>query len=113
MLIGLLRIDFLKSQRQALDKIKKSDKSRMRIQLVAKLNAKWFREFLAYDPAFDLGHITVPVLAITGSKDIQVNPEDLKIMAERGCSHFEAHEVPDVTHLLRADPDEPSIATYG
>jgi hypothetical protein len=88
------------------------DKNWIRLQLIKKLNAKWFREFLAYDPAEDLSRIKVPVLAITGSKDIQVNPEDLKVMAELVQTNFEAHELSDVTHLLRADPGEPSIATY-
>jgi hypothetical protein len=111
-LIDLLRIDVRKSQRKAFDRIKKSDKNWIRLQLIKKLNAKWFREFLAYDPAEDLSRIKVPVLAITGSKDIQVNPEDLKVMAELVQTNFEAHELSDVTHLLRADPGEPSIATY-
>lgn len=110
-LIDKLRIDVLKSQRKALERIKKSKRASMRIQLV-KLNAKWFREFIAYDPAEDLSRITVPVLAITGAKDIQVNPQDLERMAKLVRSDFEAHQVPDLTHLLRADPGEPGIATY-
>jgi pimeloyl-ACP methyl ester carboxylesterase len=110
-LIDRLRIDVLKSQRKALERIKKSKRASMRIRLV-KLNAKWFREFLAYDPAEDLSRITVPVLAITGTKDIQVNPQDLERMGKLVRSDFEAHQVPDLTHLLRADPGEPSIATY-
>ncbi|HUC84912.1 MAG TPA: alpha/beta fold hydrolase [Candidatus Acidoferrales bacterium] len=111
-LIQLLHIDVLKSQRKALDKIKKTKKNCIRLKLIKKLNAKWFREFLAYDPAQDLARMTVPVLAITGSKDIQVNPEDLKVMAKLIPGSFEFQEIPDVTHLLRAEPGEPSIATY-
>jgi pimeloyl-ACP methyl ester carboxylesterase len=110
-LIDKLGIDLLKSQRKALERIKKSTRASMRIQLV-KLNAKWFREFLAYDPAQDLSRITIPVLAITGAKDIQVNPQDLERMAKLVRGDFEAHQVPDLTHLLRTDPGEPSIATY-
>lgn len=110
-LIDRLGIDLLKSQRKALEKIKRSKGASMRIRLV-RLNAKWFREFLAYDPAEDLSRITVPVLAITGSKDIQVNPQDLARMAKLVRDNFEAHQVPDLTHLLRADPGEPGLATY-
>ncbi len=43
----------------------------------AKINARWMREFMTHDPRARLSRITVPVLAITGSKDRQVNPADL------------------------------------
>jgi uncharacterized protein len=111
-LINALHIDVQKAQRKQFEKIKRSTKDWYRIQLVAKLNAKWTREFLAYDPADDLPKIQIPVLAITGSKDIQVDPSDLKTMARLVKSEFEAHEVPDVTHMLRAEPGEPTLSTY-
>jgi pimeloyl-ACP methyl ester carboxylesterase len=110
-LIDLLHIDVLKAQRKALRKIKQSRKDTMRVQLVQRINAKWLREFLTYDPAEDLAHIRVPVLAITGSKDIQTPPEDLSTM-ERLVADIETHEVPDLTHILRKDAGEPSLATY-
>jgi alpha-beta hydrolase superfamily lysophospholipase len=69
-LIKLLRINVAKAQQKQLDKIKISIKDYYRVQLIAKLNAKWLREFLAYNPAQDLSKIEVPVLAITGAKDI-------------------------------------------
>ena len=84
----------------------------MRVQLVQKINAKWMREFLTYDPAKDLAHISVPVLAIAGSKDIQVDPGDLQRMKELVMAQYEAHELPDVMHLLRRDPGEPTLANY-
>jgi len=111
-LIDLLHIDVQKSVAKQLDKIKHSTKNSYRRQLVARVNAKWMREFMAYDPATDLPKIHVPVLAITGSKDIQVNPADLKRMAELVPAEFEAHEVPDITHILRAEPGEPTLSTY-
>ena len=92
------------AQLKAFAKIKKSTKDSYRVQGIRKINAKWMREFLAYDPAEDLARIEVPVLAITGSKDIQVNPADLDVMAGLVRSEFEPHVVPDLTHLLRADP---------
>jgi pimeloyl-ACP methyl ester carboxylesterase len=110
-LIDLFHVDVLKRQAAQLDKIKRSTKNSYRIQL-AKINAKWMREFLAYDPAADMPNIHVPVLAITGSKDIQVDPADLDRMAELIPAEFEKHEVPDITHMLRAEPGEPSISTY-
>ncbi|MBN2240333.1 MAG: alpha/beta fold hydrolase [Dehalococcoidales bacterium] len=111
-LIDHMHIDVAKSQQKQLDKIKKTTKGSMRIQLISKLNAKWMREFMAYNPAEDMPHITVPVLAITGSKDIQVNPEDLYIMKELIPSDVEYHLLPDVSHLLRYEPEAASISNY-
>ena len=111
-LIKLLRINVAKAQQKQLDKIKKSTKDYYRVQLIAKLNAKWFREFLAYKPARDLPKIKIPVLAITGSKDIQVDPEDLKQMAEIVQAPFESHIVSDMNHILRREDGEASIAHY-
>jgi uncharacterized protein len=111
-LIDLFHIDTRKAQQKQLDKLKRTRKDWVRIQLVAKFNAKWFREFMAYDPAADLPKIQAPVLAITGTKDIQVDPADLDRMAGLVQSEFEPHSVPDLTHLLRLEPGEPSLSTY-
>jgi pimeloyl-ACP methyl ester carboxylesterase len=111
-LIKLLRIDVSKSQQKMLNRLKDSTKDYMRVQLFARLNAKWFREFLAYNPADDLPKIKVPVLAVTGEKDIQVDANDLNLMAEIVRAPFEYHILPDVTHLLRPSAGEPSISDY-
>lgn len=111
-LIDLLHLDVQKMQKKQLDKIRRSTRNWYRVQLIGKMNAKWLREFMAYDPAQDLPKICVPVLAITGSKDIQVDPADLGRMAELVTSEFERHEVPDMTHMLRAEPGEPTLSTY-
>ena len=70
------------------------------------------REFMAYDPSQDLPKIKVPVLAITGSKDIQVDPEDLKQMADIVQAPFEFHIVSDVNHILRNEEGDSSISRY-
>jgi uncharacterized protein len=111
-LIKLFRIDVWKAQQKQLDKIKKSNKDYYRFRWIVKVNAKWLREFMAYNPAEDLPKIQVPVLALTGSKDIQVDPADLGQMAGLVKSGFESHVLPNITHLLRADPGEPSLSTY-
>ena len=111
-LINLFHMDVRKSQQKQLDKIKKSNKNSYRVRGVVKLNAKWFREFMAYNPADDLPKIQVPVLALTGSKDIQVAPADLGQMAGLVKAEFETHLLPDITHLLRVEPGEPTLSTY-
>ena len=110
-LIKLLRVDALKSQAKQLEKIKRSTANSYRIQL-RRINAKWMREFLAYDPAADLPRIKVPVLAIAGAKDIQVDPANLERMAALLTAPFESHLVPDVTHLLRSESGSGGLATY-
>ena len=111
-IIRLFRIDVVKTQAKQLARVKKSTKDSFRVQLVARINAKWLREFLAYDPSVDLPKITVPVLAITGAKDIQVDPGNLERMAGLVTAPFEYHVLPDVTHLLRSDPGSPGLADY-
>ena len=111
-LIRALHVDIQKAQRKQLDKIKKTSRDWVRIQFIAKLNAKWYREFMAYNPAEDMSKIRIPVLAITGSKDIQVNPADLEKMSALINSEFESHKIPDLTHMLRRDPNEPTLAAY-
>ena len=111
-LINLFRMDVRKSQQKQLDKIKKSNKNSYRVRGVVKLNAKWFREFMAYNPADDLPKIQVPMLALTGSKDIQVAPADLGQMAGLVKAEFESHILPNITHLLRVEPGEPTLSTY-
>lgn len=41
------------------------------------LLSPWYRSFLRYDPSGDIAAIRVPFLALNGSKDMQVLPENL------------------------------------
>ncbi|MGB0114683.1 MAG: alpha/beta fold hydrolase, partial [Ilumatobacteraceae bacterium] len=80
-LMKLLRQDLVRTQSKRLDRIASSTDDVIRVQLV-KLNAKWFREFMAFEPTRALRTAAVPVLAITGTKDIQVNPDDVALMGQ-------------------------------
>jgi pimeloyl-ACP methyl ester carboxylesterase len=111
-LTKLLHINIAKSQKKQIDKIKRSSKDWYRTQLIVKINAKWMREFISYNPAEDIPRIRVPVLAITGSKDIQVDPQDLKRMSEIMQTDFEYYELPNVSHILRTEEGEPTLSTY-
>ncbi|MPV39140.1 alpha/beta hydrolase family protein [Georgenia subflava] len=77
-----------------------------------KLNARWTREFMAYDPGPDLAKITVPVLAVTGTKDLQVDVADLERVADLVPGPVETHAVADVNHILRSQPGPASLSTY-
>ncbi len=111
-LVGTLHVDTQAQQAKYIAKLKATTGDVARIQLVQKINARWMREFLVYDPAVDVVRVKVPVLAITGSRDIQVDPADLERMAELLPGDFESHLVPDVTHLLRASGGEPGLKGY-
>ncbi|MGB0114764.1 MAG: hypothetical protein WBP59_16215, partial [Ilumatobacteraceae bacterium] len=54
----------------------------------------------------------VPVLAITGTKDIQVDPSDVARMRDVVTTPFTGHLVDDMSHLLRPEPGPASVRTY-
>ncbi|GAA1581513.1 alpha/beta hydrolase family protein [Actinoplanes couchii] len=76
------------------------------------VNARWMRELLTHDPRPDLANIRVPVLAVTGGKDLQVDPTDLDAIHRLVPGRAEIHRVGDLTHLLRRDPGPASLRTY-
>jgi len=94
-----------------LDKLKRSTKNVMRIQLVAKLNPNGSANSwptIRHRPARDL----CARCWHHRQQDIQVDPADLQKMAGLVRSEFEPHLMPDLTHLLRSEPGQPSCATY-
>ncbi|MEV4313838.1 alpha/beta fold hydrolase [Actinocrispum sp. NPDC049592] len=77
----------------------------------ARMNARWWREQLAYDPRPDLARIKVPVLAITGDKDVQVDPGDLDVITQLAPG-AETHRVPGLTHVLRRTDGPATVFAY-
>ncbi|WP_199422902.1 alpha/beta hydrolase family protein [Actinotalea solisilvae] len=110
-LMGLLRIDLEKKTEQNRARINATTTDVARIG-GQRVNARWHREFMAYDPRTDLARVAVPVLAVTGSKDLQVKPSDLARVADDVRGPVEVHEVADVTHILRRQPGPASLAAY-
>lgn len=77
-----------------------------------RVNARWWREQLAYDPRADLSRVQVPVLAITGDKDVQVDPADLDTIAHLVPGGAETHRVPGMTHVLRRTDGPGNVLSY-
>ena len=102
-IIRLLHIDVIRGQQKRVAKIKASRGDVIRIQGI-RFNARWMRDFLAYDPVPVLARISVPVLAITGGQDVQVPPDDVAAIGRLVRGPFEGHVVGDLSHLLRPDP---------
>jgi pimeloyl-ACP methyl ester carboxylesterase len=109
-LMRLLRTDLEKKVAANHDRIRATTADVVRIG-GARLNARWHREFLAHDPREDLRRIAVPVLVVTGDKDLQVDPGDLDVIAAivQGAA---VQRVPDLTHTLRRQPGSPSLSRY-
>jgi pimeloyl-ACP methyl ester carboxylesterase len=77
-----------------------------------RVNARWIRELLSHDPRPHLAAIHVPVFAVTGGKDIQVDPADLEQIRRLVPGEVEIRRTPDLTHLLRRAPGRASLRSY-
>ncbi len=111
LLVRVLRQDLVKTQTKRLAQIRTSTDDMIRMQFV-KINAKWMREFMAHDPCESLPQIEAPLLVITGSKDIQVNPADVEQIVQLAGGESAGHVLEDVTHLLRSDAGPATVRTY-
>lgn len=111
LLLRMLRTDVVRVQRRNQDKIMSSSADVMRLQ-GTRVNARWVRDFIRYDPAPVLARLSVPVLALTGGHDVQVPPEDVAAMGKLVRGPFEGEVVGDLSHLLRPDPDSTGPRGY-
>lgn len=111
-ILRLLRIDLVEKQRRNVERFRQSTTDVIRLE-GRRINAKWHRELIAYDPAPDLARLSMPVLAITGDHDLQVDPDDLERIAAMVAGPVETDRPERLTHLLRRDPgDTASFAAY-
>jgi fermentation-respiration switch protein FrsA (DUF1100 family) len=72
----------------------------------ASLNTPWMKFFLSYDPAPALEKIRIPVLALNGSKDLQVwAPQNLpaieKALKKAGNKKYVIRELAGLNHLFQ------------
>jgi len=107
----IIRYDPIKAQQAIFEKAKNIDKDTFRYK-GQKINARWLREHLEYNPKYTMRNISCPILALTGDKDIQVDPQDAASIAELAKGPVEYHIVSNLTHILRPDDGPPSILNY-
>jgi uncharacterized protein len=81
-------------------KVMASTGDTMKVQFQT-FNAKWMREHFTYNVREDLAKVTCPVLAITGERDIQSNPEVLKDLSSYIQGPSEYHIVENMGHSLK------------
>jgi fermentation-respiration switch protein FrsA (DUF1100 family) len=77
----------------------------MRAQFTA-VTSPEMRSFLFYDPAEALRRLKVPVLALNGSRDLQVPPQQnlpaiTAALAASGNTDFTVSELPGLNHLFQ------------
>lgn len=96
-----LRVD-IRGEKQAqglLSRMVASKEDVIKVQFKP-VNAKWFREHFQHDIKVDLANVTCPVLAITGSSDLQADPERLRGIKQ---SNIRWHIVEQMNHALREE----------
>lgn len=76
-------------------------------EMVEELYSPWFRYFLTYEPSAALKKLRCDVLALNGSKDIQVLPQSnmegiQKALAGGRARSYEIKEVEGVNHLFQS-----------
>jgi len=77
----------------------------------------WLRFFIKYDPRGALEELKIPVLAINGEKDTQVDPklnlpEIEKALKKGGNNKYKIAELPGLNHLFQTCK-EGTVAEYG
>lgn len=94
------------------DRVRSSTAGRHDRMPRSRLTDRWRREYMAHDPGPDLARIDRPVPAITGGKDIQVDPDDVARIGRLVTGPFDGESPPDLTHLLRRDAGPPGLWRY-
>jgi pimeloyl-ACP methyl ester carboxylesterase len=75
-------------------------------QEALRIQHPWFRFFLEYDPRPALRQVQVPVLALCGEKDLQVEPEQNlpeieQALLQGGNPDFTVEMMPGLNHLFQ------------
>jgi hypothetical protein len=110
-ILKLLRIDPLESQRKTMARLRSTSANAVRIR-GKKLNARWFRQFMDYDPVPMLERIRVPVLVLIGDHDMQVPPDDAGTICALVAGPCEVKVVEGLSHILRSDPESKGPRAY-
>jgi pimeloyl-ACP methyl ester carboxylesterase len=77
----------------------------------------WMRYFIMYDPATTLGQLKIPLLALNGGKDVQVNATDnlagfKRYLTQAGNKNFKTIVLPNLNHLFQTAKTG-GISEYG
>jgi len=72
-------------------------------QKLMELNRPWYKYFIDHNPAEFLKEVNVPILAINGSRDVQVSPQNLEYIREATSHNNQVTitEYPGMNHLFQ------------
>ena len=70
-------------------------------QFKQEMDLPWMQSFLKLDPADYLPKVTCPVLALNGSKDLQVLPHHNLGRIKELCPQADCRELPELNHLFQ------------
>ncbi len=101
----------ISGQQRLINKLKTNDAPTFRF-LFRKIPADSLRGLMKLDPPAIYAEVECPTLIIAGEKDIQCDPKDVATIESLIQAMTETHIIPDLTHILRRDPEEPNIFHY-
>lgn len=90
-------------QEKLFERVLNSSEDTFRVQLM-KFPAKWLREHLSYtDEDFieRLSALTIPVLAVTGDKDVQTSAHHLSTLDSLNKPHIQTQIIHDMDHMMK------------
>ncbi|ERN51369.1 alpha/beta hydrolase [Alkalihalophilus marmarensis] len=90
------------------EKMIRSESATVRVQGM-KMNAKWFQQHYQFNARKVLEEVDCPILAVTGSKDVQVTPERVFEVERYAPGEVEAKIIPNMNHMLRDQTEDYSI----
>ncbi|TNE54205.1 MAG: alpha/beta hydrolase [Bacteroidetes bacterium] len=98
--------DLLLRHQQSMPKVIADEIAKQTPAIVANFLSPWFRYFIQIDPKHYLKQIKCPVLAVNGSKDVQVAAIDnlmaiRKVLSESGNKQAYTYIMPDLNHLMQ------------
>jgi uncharacterized protein len=99
------------AQRKLIDRVR-SNRARPHEVESKRVGVKWLRQVLELDPAQLYAQLQWPLLLIAGAKDLQCNAAGVSAMLKLVPAPAAAHVLPNLTHVLRSDDDQPSIFRY-
>ncbi|MGR3763180.1 alpha/beta hydrolase [Rossellomorea sp. NS-SX7] len=110
-LLNVLKVDqkIMKMNEQLTEKILGTDEAVITYK-GKKVNAKWNREHADVDVSKSLIHVSCPVLAVSGTKDVNVKMDDVKKACTLVKGECESHLLKDLTHILRKTDTEYSMS---
>lgn len=101
----------VQKQQKLFERVTATDQDTIRIQLV-KFPAKWLRQHLTYsdeDLLMKMKAVTIPILAVTGQKDVQTDYRNLEKVDDLNSEWIETEVISDMDHMLKSFTGRTSI----